>query len=252
MDSGARGGAFPRALTELPDDEVAEDGRRFRCTGRVMHFSWWAVDKPQTTGCLNTSAILEHGERFKVLKTAMSLETCRPKAPEPGEAGGCPGPAGSGDEGTPTDAAGSGTGDAGVELERDTDFLDRSRQERSSHRWVHPVAIMPPQEDRPESLCRLVGMCFPRCDECYGKTCSTSNQCAQATCDGATGNCGENTTAFNNVKRDDGNGCTDGDVCWEGACGPQAYTAAGTACTLEDGGAGKYDGGGTCKAEATQ
>ncbi len=83
-----------------------------------------------------------------------------------------------------------------------------------------------------------IGICVPRCDSCAAKTCTTENPCAWPTCDGATGECGENPSGNDGASCEDGNSCTTVEMCYGGECIAQRFVDAGAACALPEGGSG--------------
>ncbi len=94
-----------------------------------------------------------------------------------------------------------------------------------------------------------LGMCFPRCDACWGKTCATENPCAIPKCNGATGECEELTAPANGIRCEDGKPCTSAEMCWDGECVEQVFVPRGTAC-LEAGLPGVCNNAGECLEDA--
>ncbi len=100
-----------------------------------------------------------------------------------------------------------------------------------------PYCLVGPNE---EEICKItaddwLGMCFPRCDKCWGKTCATENQCAISKCNGATGECEELVSPVNGMPCEDGNPCQGDEMCWEGECAYQSVAVEGTACKAAGG-----------------
>jgi cysteine-rich repeat protein len=91
-----------------------------------------------------------------------------------------------------------------------------------------------------------LGMCFPRCDICWGRDCATDNPCAIPRCDASTGQCQELLTPANGIACDDGNPCTGAESCWEGECVYQSFLPEGTVCVDAEGHGGSCDGRGEC------
>jgi len=120
-------------LAEPIPEEDRTDDRTFRCTGLVKHFTWWNVDAPEDTACVNISAALDLGVQYQVLESHFQLDTCTVTV-----------------EGEGDDAVRSVTC-AG-------EYMDSRQSYYREGRYHYPVVVLPPDGDRPESICRLVSV----------------------------------------------------------------------------------------------
>ena len=120
-------------VAEPIPEEDRMDERSFRCTGAVRHFTWWNVDKPEDTACVNVSASLDLGVRYSVVQSHFQLDTC-----------------------TATEVEVEGVAER--RLDCAGAYLDTQASFWSGGRRHYPVVTIPPEGERPESICRLVSV----------------------------------------------------------------------------------------------